>query len=57
MRLLFSSLLLLTGPLIAGPLLTTQHIDISLANGSTLDVRWADSSAGTFTRPIKPAPM
>ncbi|MFM7181774.1 MAG: choice-of-anchor M domain-containing protein [Verrucomicrobiales bacterium] len=32
----------------AGPLLTTQHVDISLANGSNLEARWYNSDANAF---------
>ena len=35
-------------PLAAEPLLTTQHIDISLANGGNLEARWYNSDANVF---------
>lgn len=32
----------------AEPLLTTQHVDISLANGSSLEARWSIADSGSF---------
>lgn len=48
MRALLPTLALTTLPLVSAPLLTTQHVDISLANGSALEVRWQDDDAGIF---------
>lgn len=48
MRHPLAAFLLLSAPLAATPLLTTQHVDISLANGSNLDVRWQDDDGDTF---------
>ena len=48
MRVLFLISLLPDCRIAAGPLLTTQHIDISLANGSNIEARWFDSDVNAF---------